>query len=79
MRVLIRIVQKSFGVNLVGEMHSGYTTTYDAPQDVSWSTCGGKNEILNVKVESRFEKGSASTLSSILIDRFKVQVQWRKC
>ncbi|KAF2431619.1 hypothetical protein EJ08DRAFT_587120 [Tothia fuscella] len=72
---------KIWVMNLDGELHKGYTAAYEpaSASDVSWSACSGREAALNVKVESRFEKPSDNSLSSITIDEFDTQIQWRQC
>jgi hypothetical protein len=63
---------------LKGEMHDEYKAAYQPAADVVWSPCG-KDSMLNVKLESRFDITDSAKAGSILIDGMTVQVQWRKC
>jgi hypothetical protein len=59
-------------------MHEAFTSTYQPTNEVVWSECG-KEALLNVKVESRFENRDGSKTGMIQIDVTNVQVEWRKC
>lgn len=65
-------------MNLNGELHQEYKAAYEPSGDVVWSACG-KESIMSVKVESRFETRSGTISGSILTDGINVQIQWQKC
>jgi hypothetical protein len=65
-------------MNLAGEMHEEFKAAYEPAEDVTWSPCG-KPALLNVKMETWFDKTDVAKAGWILIDGMTVQVQWRKC